>query len=146
HQRSSGHFHVETSDEDEARGLRVRRAADVGHDRPVPGPLLPRGYAVRGVRRRSGVVLSLGGEAQRAWRVRLDRDGHVHRRARDRLRLRLEEGRLLMEMSPHQPFITTKLDEFANWARTSAIWPMTMGLACCAIEMMSIVSPRYDTS
>lgn len=51
-----------------------------------------------------------------------------------------------MEMSPHQPFITTKLDEFSNWARTSAIWPMTMGLACCAIEMMSIVSPRYDTS
>jgi NADH-quinone oxidoreductase subunit B len=49
-----------------------------------------------------------------------------------------------VEMSPHQPFITTKLDEFANWARTSAIWPMTMGLACCAIEMMSIVSPRQS--
>ncbi|MBV8082803.1 MAG: NADH-quinone oxidoreductase subunit B [Candidatus Eremiobacteraeota bacterium] len=51
-----------------------------------------------------------------------------------------------MEMSPQQPFITTKLDEFTKWAQTSAIWPMTMGLACCAIEMMSIVSPRYDTS
>ena len=49
-------------------------------------------------------------------------------------------------MSPQQPFITTKLDEFTRWAQTSAIWPMTMGLACCAIEMMSIVSPRYDTS
>ena len=51
-----------------------------------------------------------------------------------------------MEMSPQQPFITTKLDDFIHWAQSSAIWPMTMGLACCAIEMMSIVSPRYDTS
>ena len=49
-------------------------------------------------------------------------------------------------MSPHHPFITTKLDDFVHWAQTSSIWPMTMGLACCAIEMMSIVSPRYDVA
>ena len=58
----------------------------------------------------------------------------------------MEEGRTIVEVSPHHPFITTKLDEFARWAQTSSIWPMTMGLACCAIEMMSIVSPRYDVA
>ena len=51
-----------------------------------------------------------------------------------------------MEIGPQQPFLTTRLDEFISWAQKSAIWPMTMGLACCAIEMMSIVSPRYDSS
>lgn len=49
-------------------------------------------------------------------------------------------------MSEHQPFVVTKIDDFLKWAQSSAIWPMTMGLACCAIEMMSIVSPRYDTA
>mgnify|MGYP001160720871 CR=1 FL=1 len=51
-----------------------------------------------------------------------------------------------MALSEHQPFVVTKLDEFLTWAQSSAIWPMTMGLACCAIEMMSMVSPRYDTA
>jgi NADH-quinone oxidoreductase subunit B len=36
------------------------------------------------------------------------------------------------------------LDKVVNWARRSSIWPMSFGLACCAIEMMSMVSPRYD--
>ncbi|MBC5806762.1 MAG: NADH-quinone oxidoreductase [Candidatus Eremiobacter antarcticus] len=51
-----------------------------------------------------------------------------------------------MSLGENQPFLVTKLDEFLTWAQSSAIWPMTMGLACCAIEMMSIVSPRYDTA
>lgn len=40
--------------------------------------------------------------------------------------------------------ITTNLDWFVNWARKSALWPMTFGLACCAIEMIATVSSRYD--
>lgn len=36
------------------------------------------------------------------------------------------------------------LDKAVNWARKSSIWPMSFGLACCAIEMMSMAASRYD--
>ncbi|KAJ1331928.1 NADH-ubiquinone oxidoreductase subunit [Microdochium nivale] len=41
-------------------------------------------------------------------------------------------------------FALTTLDQVANWARQSSLWPMTFGLACCAIEMMHLSTPRYD--
>ncbi len=40
--------------------------------------------------------------------------------------------------------LTTALDKVVNWARRSSIWPMTFGLACCAIEMMAAGASRYD--
>ncbi len=40
--------------------------------------------------------------------------------------------------------LTTNLDAFVCWARKSSLWPMTFGLACCAIEMIATVSSRYD--
>ena len=40
--------------------------------------------------------------------------------------------------------ITTKVDQVINWARKSSLWPMTFGLACCAIEMITSVSSRHD--
>lgn len=40
--------------------------------------------------------------------------------------------------------LTTSLEWVVNWGRSNSVWPMTFGLACCAIEMMPIVSPRYD--
>ena len=41
-------------------------------------------------------------------------------------------------------FVTTSLDKVINWARTGSLWPMTFGLACCAVEMMEAGSARYD--
>ncbi len=38
--------------------------------------------------------------------------------------------------------MTTTIDSAVNWARKSALWPMTFGLACCAIEMISVVAGR----
>jgi NADH-quinone oxidoreductase subunit B len=43
-----------------------------------------------------------------------------------------------------QGFLFTKLDLVVNWARRSSIWPMSFGLACCAIEMMSMSASRWD--
>ena len=40
--------------------------------------------------------------------------------------------------------VTTNLDYLVSWCRKSALWPMTFGLACCAIEMIASVSSRYD--
>lgn len=41
-------------------------------------------------------------------------------------------------------FIATTIDSVFNWARKSSLWPMTFGLACCAIEMMATGASRYD--
>src|SRR5881397_1079011 len=40
--------------------------------------------------------------------------------------------------------ITASLDNAINWARKSSLWPMSFGLACCAIEMMSMSAARFD--
>ena len=41
-------------------------------------------------------------------------------------------------------FVTTSMDSLINWARTGSMWPMTFGLACCAVEMMQAAASRYD--
>ena len=43
-----------------------------------------------------------------------------------------------------QGVVLTTLDNVVNWMRKSSIWPMTFGLACCAIEMMAMGASRFD--
>ena len=41
-------------------------------------------------------------------------------------------------------FVVANLDKVVNWARTGSLWPMTFGLACCAVEMIHAYMPRFD--
>jgi len=40
--------------------------------------------------------------------------------------------------------IISSLEQAMNWAKESSVWPMTFGLACCAIEMMAVGASRFD--
>jgi len=41
-------------------------------------------------------------------------------------------------------FILTQVDKLVNWTRTGSLWPVTFGLACCAVEMIHCACSRYD--
>ena len=50
---------------------------------------------------------------------------------------------LKIELSKNGIFTTT-LEELYNWGRKNSVWPLTFGLACCAIEMIATTMARYD--
>jgi NADH-quinone oxidoreductase subunit B len=64
--------------------------------------------------------------------------------ARDLLRGDIEGGDL--ESYVEERVLTTTLDRAVAWARSNSFFPTTFGLACCAIEMMSIVAARVDVA
>jgi NADH-quinone oxidoreductase subunit B len=43
-----------------------------------------------------------------------------------------------------QGYVLSTVEDVANWARSGSLWPMSFGLACCAIEMMHAGASRYD--
>ena len=51
-----------------------------------------------------------------------------------------------MSAEPQSSILTTTVEKMVQWARRSAIWPVTFGLACCAIEMMAMAAGRYDVA
>jgi len=50
----------------------------------------------------------------------------------------------VMEHKFSDNILTTSVDGLVNWARRSSLWPVTFGLACCAIEMMAVGAAKYD--
>ncbi len=65
-------------------------------------------------------------------------------RARDMLRGDISDEQLQQHVE--KSVLTARLDDLVNWARGNAMFPLTFGLACCAIEMMSIVGARVDVA
>ena len=55
------------------------------------------------------------------------------------------DGRLGQQVG-QQGFLLARLDDLVNQIRANSIWPLTFGLACCAIEMMAVAMPRYDVA
>lgn len=55
-----------------------------------------------------------------------------------------EYSEVFEEILPDQGYITAKVQDLINWARSGSLWPMTFGLACCAVEMMQAAASRYD--
>lgn len=62
-------------------------------------------------------------------------------------------GQVPVPKMPYSPFVKNegkleyalaRADDLVNWARKGSMWPLTFGLACCAVEMMHIAAPRYD--
>ena len=51
---------------------------------------------------------------------------------------------LTLADAPLPGVVVTTVDKVFNWARKSSLWPMTFGLACCAIEMMAAGASRFD--
>ncbi len=51
-----------------------------------------------------------------------------------------------LESGLGEGYFTTTLDALVGWARSNSLWPMPMGLSCCAIELMSAGDPRHDIS
>ena len=60
------------------------------------------------------------------------------------IRIREEGGAGGVGVAMPGQWLTTRIDDFINWARGNSLWPMTYGTACCGIEVMSVVSSHYD--
>jgi NADH-quinone oxidoreductase subunit B len=112
----------------------------------------PRRNVLVAIQRKSGRLHRSGDTALRAWAEGYDgnmaeiaeRDrylfGNLESSAMNRAKVR--EASYGFDQ-PEGVFLTS-LDFAVNWIRKSSVWPMTFGLACCAIEMMSMGASRFD--
>ena len=65
------------------------------------------------------------------------------------LRIKLKKhsiyNKLKQTMQPNNKgYILAKFSDLLSWARSGSLWPMSFGLACCAVEMMQTGASRYD--
>jgi NADH-quinone oxidoreductase subunit B len=58
--------------------------------------------------------------------------------------LNIETSPLEVEQLLNTAAMTTRADKFISWGRKNSLWPLPFGTACCGIEFMSVVGPRYD--
>ena len=73
---------------------------------------------------------------------RIEPDPGFSDRERERIRKALNEE--IRREGLERALLVAPLDAVVNWARLSSIWPMTFGIACCAIEMMATGAAKYD--
>src|SRR5512143_1992292 len=50
----------------------------------------------------------------------------------------------IQETLQKEGFFTTRVQDLINWSRKNSVWPMPMGISCCAIEMMAVAAARFD--
>src|SRR6266566_5230150 len=62
----------------------------------------------------------------------------------DGRKVTLDRPEDLTKVLHNEGIILSQLDKVVNWARKSSVWPLSFGLACCAIEMMSMAASRFD--
>ncbi|MGI4852050.1 MAG: NuoB/complex I 20 kDa subunit family protein [Janthinobacterium lividum] len=55
-----------------------------------------------------------------------------------------DKARALYDETKDRGYLLTQLDDLVHWAQAGSLWPMTFGLACCAVEMMHTAASRYD--
>src|SRR5262245_1481345 len=140
----------------------MRHAAGRRRPRAAVRQVLSRRDDFPPVRHRGRVPVPVGDGPSRSRLERVRPGGVVHGPAPVRIRVRLAQGGARLEHRSRQeqeleprgasimgleaeiPVLTTTVEKMVQWAWRSSIWPVTFGLACCAIEMMAMSCSRYD--